>query len=430
MSVVPEGCGLRPLSKLPSPRELAAWADSRFDAVALLESNEQVGEKSRYTIVAYGAEKVVEEGDPGRSYEALSMLVRSSNCASIPCKDMALGVVGFDAVAEAEPWLAPKLKRHVWPVTLAFKPEVIIVYDRLLGRALACPEDADLGSSRPGIWEGAKGPIYETGRREFESWVREALGLIASGEFIQVVLSRVERYEYRGDPLALYERLATLNPSPYMFYIKVGSRWIAGSSPELLLRMENGRLETHPIAGTRPRGATPEEDLEFEKELLSDEKELAEHIMLVDLARNDLGRYSVPGSVRVVRLMDVEKYSSVQHIVSRVESLALPGVDYPTILKAVNPAGTVSGAPKPRALETILALEDEARGPYAGAVGMFSGFAGETAIVIRSLWSLEEGVVETRAGAGIVYDSRPEREYMETVYKLAAVKRALGVGGG
>ncbi|MCE4604713.1 MAG: anthranilate synthase component I family protein [Aeropyrum sp.] len=430
VGALPEGCGLRPFSSLPEPRELAAWADEMFDHIALLESSSGVGEKSRFTIVAIGAEKYVEEPEPLKVYDSLDSLVGRPSCSFVPCPGLSIGVVGYEAVASAEPWLEPKLSRHSWPSLVGFEPEVLAIYDNHLGRVIVCPRDAELGArSIPGF-SRASGPVYETPRREFESWVGEALEMIRSGEFIQVVLSRVERYEYSGSPLALYSRLAGLNPSPYMFYIRAGVRWIAGSSPELLLKMDNGRLETHPIAGTRPRGRDGLEDLRLEEELLADEKERAEHLMLVDLARNDLGVHAVPGSVRVTRFMDVEKYSSVQHIVSRVEATAKRGVRYSEVLKAVNPAGTVSGAPKPRAMEAIAALEDEPRGPYAGAVGLFADYAGETAIIIRSLWSAGDDLVETRAGAGIVFDSRPEREYMETVHKLAAVRRALGLGGG
>jgi anthranilate synthase component 1 len=411
---------------MPEPRQLAAWAEEHTNYVALLESGGGSSEKARYTLVAYGARRIVEETNPVEAYQALRRIT-SATCTSIPCRRMLFGVVGYEAVAAVEPWLVDMLKKHTWPVTAAFEPEVVVVYDNALGHATVCPGDAEVGGRPIDGWEKAHGPVYETPRRDFEEWVREALELIRRGEFLQIVLSRLERYEYTGNPLALYAKLAESNPSPYMFYVRLGGRWIVGSSPELLLKMENGRLETHPIAGTRPRGRTPEEDLDLEEELLGDEKEQAEHLMLVDLARNDLGRYAVPGTVRVTRFMDIEKYSAVQHIVSRVEAVALPGVDYVTVLAAVNPAGTVSGAPKPRAIETIARLEDEARGPYAGAAGIYAGYAGETAIVIRSIWSIDSGSVETRAGAGIVYDSKPEREYMETKHKLAAIRRALGV---
>lgn len=422
-----EGCAKRTLGSLPRPLELAAWAGERENYVGLLESGVPSAENSRYTVVGFGAEEVVSTNDDREAYNILSQALRRS-CSSLPCRDMYLGVVGFEAVAGDEPWLAGMLRRHDWPSLIAFKPRVLVVYDNTLGRALVCPHDADLGSASPGEWREVRGPVYSTPREEFESWVSQALSLLRGGEFLQIVLSRVEEYEYEGSPLAFYERLARANPSPYLFYLRMGNRWIAGSSPELLVKMEGGRLVTHPIAGTRPRGRSEEEDLMLEEELMGDEKELAEHLMLVDLARNDLRRVSMPGSVRVSRLMDVVKYASVQHIVSVVESSADPRATYADVLRVMNPAGTVSGAPKPRALEHIARMEDRPRGPYAGAAGMMGLRAGETAIVIRSVWSAGDGLLETRAGAGVVVDSRPEREYMETVHKLRAVKRALGVG--
>lgn len=424
-----EGCAKRPLARSPRPLSLAAWAEEQGEPVALLESASGGGESSRYSIVAYGLGELVEERSPGAVYEVLARSL-SGRCDLLPCRDMLFGIVGFEAVVGDEPWLAKMMRGHDWPPLLAFRPRVMIVYDHQLGRTITCPGDGELGERAPGEWRGVRGLVYETPREDFVSWVEESLRLLSAGEFLQIVLSRVERYEYGGSPLGFYERLARMNPSPYMFYMSFpGGRWIAGSSPELLVKMEGGRLVTHPIAGTRPRGATPEEDLGLEEDLLSDEKELAEHLMLVDLARNDLRRVSMPGSVRVSRLMDVVKYASVQHIVSVVESSASPRVGYAHVLRAMNPAGTVSGAPKPRALEHIARMEDLPRGPYAGAAGMMGARAGETAIVIRSVWSAGPGLLETRAGAGIVHDSRPDKEYMETVHKLRAVKRALGVEG-
>lgn len=421
------GCRRVVQSKVPEPRRLAAWAEKHTDYVALLESGSGFSEKTRYTLVAYGAQESVEEADAIEAYNSIRRLTLSAPCTNIPCSRMVFGLVGYEAVAAVEPWLANTLKKHSWPVVAAFIPEVLVVYDNALNTATICPGNAELGEEHIGEWSGVYGPVYETPRSEFEKWVEEALAMIETGELLQIVISRVERYEYKGDPLALYVRLAESNPSPYMFYMRIRNKWVLGSSPELLLKMESRRIETHPIAGTRPRGATIDKDLVLEEDMLGDEKELAEHIMLVDLAMNDLGRYAVPGTVRVSRLIDVEKYAMVQHIVSRVEALALPHVDYVTVLSAVNPAGTVTGAPKPRAIETIARLEDEARGPYAGALGVYASHAGETAIIIRSVWGLGNDLLETRAGAGIVYYSKPEREYNETVYKLAAIHRVLGV---
>ncbi|MHA1595597.1 MAG: anthranilate synthase component I family protein [Candidatus Baldrarchaeia archaeon] len=415
-----------PLSHAPDPYHLVAWAEEQTCHVALLEGYCGLSGWSRYTIVAYGKKHKVEEENPFKAYKALEKIT-SANYKSVPCPDMVFGVVGYEAVVSVEPWLGSMLKRHRWPVVIAFKPEVLVVYDKLLGNVIIYPEDTDLGKKDINGWRPAQGPIYETPKETFEEWVKEALTLLDKGEFLQIVLSRVEQYEYQGEPLALYKRLAQKSPSPYMFYMRFDDRWILGSSPELLVKMENGRLETCPIAGTRPRGVTPEEDLALEEELLRDEKEIAEHLMLVDLARNDLGRVARPGTVKVLKFMDVEKYSGVQHIVSRIEADAHLGVTYIDVLASMNPAGTVSGAPKPRAMEVIAKLEDEPRGPYAGAVGMYSKYAGETAITIRSLWNIDDSTIEVRAGAGIVYDSKPYREYLEIKYKLNAIYQALGI---
>ncbi len=421
-------CSRVPASRAPEPRRLAAWAEERHGFVALLESGQGLPERSRYTIVAVGAERLYTAADTGRVYDALRSATRGMECTRLPCRRMLFGIVGYEAVAGREPWLSKLLRGHpAWPPLLVFEPRVLVVYDRLAGRVLICPGGAELGERPVPGWGGATGPVEATPRRSFEAWVREARRMLEEGEFLQVVLSRYERFRYHGSPLGLYARLAEENPSPYMFYMRMGEKWIAGASPELLVKMDSGKLETHPIAGTRPRGSTPEEDAALEDELLRDEKERAEHMMLVDLARNDVGAVAAPGTVRVTSLMDVERFSRVMHLVSKVEAVAAPGALYADAVEALHPAGTVSGAPKPRAMEVIARLEDAPRGPYAGAAGVYSGMAGETAIVIRSVWSIEPGILETRAGAGIVYDSKPEREYMETVHKLAAIHRALGV---
>jgi anthranilate synthase component 1 len=211
-----------------------------------------------------------------------------------------------------------------------------------------------------------------------------------------------------------------------MFYLKFGDRGLIGSSPELLFRLQNGIIETYPIAGTRPRGRDPDEDFSLEKELLASEKERAEHLMLVDLARNDVGKVSVPGTVKVPELMYVEKYSHVQHMVSKVVGTLGKRSQAQDILKAMFPAGTVSGAPKPIAMDIISALEEYRRGPYAGAVGFFSADgSSEFAISIRTAF-FNRDIIRIQAGAGIVYDSNPEMEYNETEYKMMALKKIVG----
>jgi anthranilate synthase component 1 len=223
----------------------------------------------------------------------------------------------------------------------------------------------------------------------------------------------------------MYRALRMVNPSPYMFYLDFGDHHIVGASPELLVRLEDGVVTNHPIAGTRPRGQTTAEDERHARELIADEKERAEHIMLVDLGRNDVGRVSTPGSVRVPRLMEIEKFSHVMHIVSHVEGTLKAGVSGLDALRACFPAGTVSGAPKIRAMEIISELEVDRRGVYAGAVGYFD-FAGgmDTCIALRTM-VVRNGVASLQAGGGVVADSVPEMEYAESMHKMRALVRAI-----
>ncbi len=260
---------------------------------------------------------------------------------------------------------------------------------------------------------------------EFLAAVESARSRIREGEAFQVVLSRRERGNLSGDPLAFYEALRRINPSPYMYYLDFGARRVIGSSPEMLLRVQGRTATTFPIAGTRPVGSTPQEAERLARELAADEKERAEHAMLVDLARNDLGKVCEFGSVDVPQYMEVERYSHVQHLVSRVEGRLADGKDALDAFAAVFPAGTVSGAPKPRALEIIHELEGTARGPYAGVVGYLSLNGNlDSAIAIRTLFA-DGPTYYLQAGAGIVADSDPVRELRETEQKLGGLKAAL-----
>ena len=260
---------------------------------------------------------------------------------------------------------------------------------------------------------------------DFNEAVRKAKEHIVAGDVIQVVLSQRFSGDVAGDDFTLYRNLRSINPSPYMFYLNFGEIRLIGSSPEILVRLTDGKIELRPIAGTRPRCKSLEEDQAMEKELLADPKERAEHIMLVDLGRNDVGKVAMPGSVTVPRLMEVEHYSHVMHIVSRLEGLLKPQVDGFDLFKATFPAGTVTGAPKIRAMEIISELEPSPRGPYAGAVGYF-GFNGniDFCITIRTI-SIVENKLSIQVGAGIVYDSSPEKEYQETLKKAAAMFKAI-----
>jgi anthranilate synthase component 1 len=262
-------------------------------------------------------------------------------------------------------------------------------------------------------------------REAFEGMVRTAKEYIAAGDVYQVVLSQRFEAKFDADPFTVYRALRHVNPSPYMYFIRTGDRAIVGSSPEMLVRVEGHKIETHPIAGTRPRGRTEEEDMRLAEELKRSEKERAEHVMLVDLGRNDVGRVSAYGSVRVPTYMTLERYSHVMHLVSIVEGKLSDDHDRLDALVACFPAGTVSGAPKVRAMEIIAELENRRRGVYAGAVG-YLDFAGnlDFCITIRTV-VIEHGRAYVQAGAGIVADSNPTAEYEETRDKARAVVMAL-----
>ena len=264
-----------------------------------------------------------------------------------------------------------------------------------------------------------------TAAGEFKKNVGKIVSLIKNGEAIQVVLSQRFENNFYGDPVLIYRSLRALNPSPYMHFLRMGDRIIIGASPELMVSVIGNKAEVRPIAGTRPRGKTPEQDMLFEKELLSSMKERAEHIMLVDLGRNDLGRVCETGSVKVDNLMYVERYSHVMHIVSNVTGKLKKGIDCFDVFKATFPAGTVSGAPKVRAMQIIDDFEKYKRGPYAGSVGVIS-FSGalETCISIRSVY-YNKGKLTIQTGAGIVADSKPDFEYKETLNKAKAMFEAV-----
>lgn len=270
--------------------------------------------------------------------------------------------------------------------------------------------------------------ISSFGTREaFEDAVKKSKEYVMDGDVVQVVLS--QRFERKSDvdPFTIYRALRVINPSPYMYYIDTGDAKIVGSSPEILVRLEGKKIVLRPIAGTRRRGETETEDRSLEEELRKDPKEVAEHIMLVDLGRNDVGRVAKTGSVKVTEMMAVERYSHVMHLVSNVEGDMKDGLDAFDVLKASFPAGTVTGAPKVRAMEIIEELEPTRRGPYAGSVGYFS-YSGnmDMCITIRTL-VMEGNTIFVQSGAGIVADSDPEAEYMETVNKAMGMMKAIDI---
>ena len=279
----------------------------------------------------------------------------------------------------------------------------------------------------PGRLAGEVTPLFS--KAEYCAMVEKARRYIREGDIFQIVLSNRLSAPYEGSLLNMYRRLRTVNPSPYMFYFSGTDVEVAGASPETLVKLENGILHTFPLAGTRPRGKTPEEDRELEEELLKDEKELAEHNMLVDLGRNDLGRISAFGTVQVEKFHEILRFSHVMHIGSTVRGEIREDKDALDAVEAVLPAGTLSGAPKIRACQLIGEMENNKRGIYGGAIG-YIDFSGnmDTCIAIRIAWK-KNGKVFIRSGAGIVYDSVPEKEYEECLNKARAVLHSLEQGG-
>jgi len=280
------------------------------------------------------------------------------------------------------------------------------------------PPDSGVGGKSNGVQSNFS-------KQDFISAVKKSKDYVMAGDIVQVVLSQRFERDAIVNPFHIYRALRVINPSPYMYYLDIGDAKIVGSSPEILVRFEEGKIVLRPIAGTRKRGETEAADKALEEELKRDPKEIAEHIMLVDLGRNDVGRVAKIGSVKVTELMMVERYSHVMHLVSNVEGDLREGLDAFDVLAACFPAGTVSGAPKVRAMQIIEELEPTQRGPYAGAVGYFS-YSGnmDTCITIRTL-IIKDGKVYVQAGAGIVADSEPEREYLETVNKAKGMMNAV-----
>ncbi len=358
------------------------------------------------------------------------------------------GYFGYETVRYIEKRLAQTTKPDAieTPDVLLMVSEELAVVDNLSGKlyfiVYADPNDANAyqkGLNRlndlvkmlrksVAIPEAVAGKVTaaqsEFGEEAFKAAVERAQQYILDGDIMQVVLSQRMSQEFSAPPLSLYRALRSLNPSPYMFYYDMGDHHVVGASPEILVRLENGTVTARPIAGTRPRGKTRDEDLALSDELLADPKERAEHVQLMDLGRNDVGRVAVTGSVKVTDNMMIERYSHVMHIVSNVEGKLKPGMDAIDVIKATFPAGTVSGAPKVRAMEIIDELEPSKRGIYAGAVG-YLGFNGDMDVAI----AIRTGVIKNnrlyvQAGAGIVADSVPQSEWIETQNKARAVLRA------
>ncbi|MCC6303063.1 MAG: anthranilate synthase component I [Gammaproteobacteria bacterium] len=364
-----------------------------------------------------------------------------------------VGYFGYDTVRYVEPRLArcPGRDPLATPDILLMLSDRVVVFDNLSGKlhivlyadpaASLAEVERELDRLEVRLREavthtpapaaplavGEEDFVSEFTRAGFEAAVERAKRYIVDGDVMQVVLSQRLSVPYTAAPLDLYRGLRVLNPSPYMFYLNLKEFHIVGSSPEILVRVEDGEVTVRPIAGTRPRGVGEAQDRALEAELLADPKERAEHLMLIDLGRNDVGRVARTGSVRVTEQMVIERYSHVMHIVSNVTGALRPGLSALDVLRATFPAGTVSGAPKVRAMEIIDELEPLKRGVYAGAVG-YIGWGGnmDTAIAIRTA-VIKDGRLHTQVGAGIVADSVPAREWEETLNKGRAMFRAVSL---
>jgi anthranilate synthase component 1 len=371
-----------------------------------------------------------------------------------------VGYFGYDAVRWIEPRLAGgwlKADPLGCPDMLLLLSEELAVVDNLTGRLflvvfadparpgayrdatqrlreltgalrlplVLAPEPPATSGVTPGTTAGE--PASNFGEIAFKAAVERAKRYIEAGDAMQIVLSQRMSQPYAGSPMSLYRALRAVNPSPYMFYFDFGDFHVVGSSPEILVRLDDGTVTVRPIAGTRRRGQTRDEDLALERELLADPKEAAEHVMLVDLGRNDVGRVAKIGTVKLTEYRAIERYSHVMHIVSNAEGALREGLDAVEVLRASFPAGTVSGAPKVRAMEIIDELEPERRGIYAGAVG-YLGFDGnmDLAIAIRTA-VIKKGLLHVQAGAGIVADSVPDAEWQETRNKARAILRAAEI---
>ncbi len=425
----------------------------------LLESMEGGEKWGRYSFVGVDPELLLEadhRDGAGTELEQLRHVYRDLRVAEIPGLPRffggAVGFVGYEAIGDFERIPVPKVGGPgLVPRSRFLKAERLIVFDnvRHTVKIVFCTHPAANGGVEK-AYSDAVGEIEAIALRmaehappppgdvfdpvaftsnmtaeQYRDIVCRTKAYIAAGDIIQAVLSQRFTAETSVPPLQIYRALRLLNPSPYTFFLKIGDQTLVGSSPEVMVRLTGNRVELRPIAGTRPRGATEQADRALADELLKDEKEKAEHVMLVDLGRNDLGRVSEAGSVQVTDYMVIERYSHVMHMVSHVQGILRREFDAYDVIKATFPAGTLSGAPKIRAMEIIHELEPEPRCAYGGAVGYIS-YSGnmDLAITIRTL-DVRPGNVSVQAGAGIVYDSDPQREYEETCHKARGMQRAV-----
>jgi len=461
-------------------RKLAAGRPGTF----LLESAEQGGIWSRYSFVGVASYGVLTEHDgtvvwqdhglcerralgeaaglaPLAALEALYERWATADVPGAPPLTGGLvGFIGWEAIRQIEHLPNRPPAEFAMPgQAFAFVSELVVIDHRTGSVQLIASVLNDGEAAAPELWADAQArldrmqaglaapaeawlaeidltatgqPRHRTEKADFLAAVERSKDYIREGDIFQVVISQRFEQETTAHPIDVYRVLRTLNPSPYMYLLHLEGvdgepYWIVGSSPEALVKVEDQRVYTHPIAGSKPRGGTPEEDADLEAELIKDPKEQAEHLMLVDLARNDLAKVCAAGSVEVTEFMRVERFSHIMHLVSSVEGDLTGGMNAIDVFRATFPAGTLSGAPKPRALEIIDELEPAQRGLYGGVVGYF-GFGGDAdlAIAIRTA-TISRGVARVQAGGGLVADSNPESEYEESRNKAAAPLRAVAV---
>ncbi|HEY7696458.1 MAG TPA: chorismate-binding protein [Nitrososphaeraceae archaeon] len=416
------------LESLTGPKELSEFSVIGFDPEFTIKCD-----KSKFQISRKG--KVISEKKVSDPLGELRKILPNIHEKRLRYIGGAVGYISYDAIKFWEQ-LPSKRSNNMFPLMEFGIYTDGVIHDRKdkatyyfhIGKKSRLAELEQILNSAPKQLDESfsfSKPISETTKNHFISKVKKAKNYVYEGEVFQVVISRKFIFKVKGDPIILYENLRKLNPSPYMYFFKRKKRFIIGSSPEMLLRVINDKIETFPIAGTRPITEKESENKKLEKELLSDKKELAEHTMLVDLARNDLGRVCKFGSVQPKELMIVKRFSHVQHIVSHITGDLYSKYDCFDAFRSLFPAGTVSGAPKVRAMEVISELEESSRGPYAGALGYFSfNRCCDFAIIIRSLF-INRNNAYIQAGAGIVMDSIPSNEYHETEHKAGALFSAM-----
>lgn len=449
---------------LESAEQGGIWSRWSFVGVGARGVLTQVGDRAVWLDYGLSAERALGDDGPEAPLDALTHLYRRWSTPQVdghpPLTGGLVGFIGWEAVRQLEKLPnVPPADFDVPGQAFSFVSELVALDHRTGSAYLIAAALNDGVDTEDALWGDAQGrldvlqtglaqpseawlaevdltvalePIPRTARDDYLAAVERSRGYIRDGDVFQVVISQRFDHEITADPIDVYRVLRTLNPSPYMYLLTLSSPdgddyAIVGSSPEALVKVSDGRVITHPIAGSKPRGETPEQDVDYADELLGDPKEQAEHLMLVDLSRNDLSKVCVPGSVEVTEFMQVERFSHIMHLVSTVEGDLRPDATSIDVFRATFPAGTLSGAPKPRALEIIDELEPAQRGVYGGVVGYF-GLAGDAdlAIAIRTA-TIVGGMARVQAGAGLVADSDAASEHQEAQNKAAAPLRAVAI---